>query len=321
MAGGSKKVVYAALGGNAAIAVTKFAAAWATGSSAMGSEAIHSLVDTGNQLLLLLGMWRSARPATAQHPFGYGLQLYFWAFVVAILIFGLGAGFSAYEGIAKIAAPHPLRDVWINYVVLALSLAIEGGVWFVALREFRRNKGELGWIHAVRGSKDPMVFTVLFEDSAAVLGLVVALLGIYFSIALDLPLLDGVASLIIAAILAGTAAWLAFECQSLLTGEGVAPSIRRNIRAIIGRTPGVEGINDLLTMHFGPNDVLIAASVDFDDRLSAADVERRVTEIEARVLADHPEAKRVFVEAQGRKAHHARFPAFASERKDFPHHQ
>src|SRR3954451_9330809 len=213
---GSRTVIYAALAGNAAIAATKFAAGWHTGSSAMLSEAVHSTVDTGNQLLLLHGLRRAARPPTPEHPFGHGLQLYFWAFVVAVLIFGLGAGLSILEGIGKVREPHPVENAWVNYLVLGLALAFEGAVWLVALRAFRAEKGPRGWLEAVRASKDPTVFTVLFEDSAAMLGLLVALLGVFLSERLALPVLDGAASVAIGLILAGTAAFLAYECQSLL---------------------------------------------------------------------------------------------------------
>ncbi len=300
---GSKGVVYAALAGNAAIAVTKFAAASFTGSSAMLSEAIHSTVDTGNQLLLLYGLRRAARPADPDHPFGYGLQLYFWAFVVAILIFGLGAGLSIYEGVAKVRAPHPVESAWINYVVLTLGLVFEGAVWVVAFRAFKAEKGKRGWIQAVRASKDPTVFTVLFEDSAAMLGLLAALLGVYLSQQLDMPVLDGVASIVIGLILAATAAFLAYECQSLLTGEGVAPEVRADLRRIAAAQPGVGRLNEVLTMHFGPRDVLVALSLDFDDTLSAAEVEAAVSAIERNIKAAHPEVTRMFVEAQDFHAH------------------
>jgi cation diffusion facilitator family transporter len=229
---GSKTVIYAALAGNAAISASKFAASWFTGSSAMLSEAIHSLVDTGNQLLLLHGIRRAARPPSPEHPFGHGLQLYFWAFVVAILIFGLGAGLSIFEGIDKVRTPHPVESAWVNYVVLTLGLVFEGTVWVVALRAFRQEKGTRGWLAAIRASKDPTTFTVLFEDSAAMLGLMVALAGVYLSQALDMPVLDGVASIAIGLILAVTAAFLAYECQSLLTGEGVDPMVRATMTPI-----------------------------------------------------------------------------------------
>lgn len=300
---GSKTVIFAALAGNAAIAATKFVASAYTGSSAMLSEAIHSLVDTGNQVLLLFGLRRAARPATPDHPFGHGLQLYFWAFVVAVLIFGLGAGVSIYEGIQKIHAPHAVEYAWINYIVLGLAILFEGAVWVVALRSFRKEKGRLGWIAAVRTSKDPTTFTVLFEDTAALLGLVTALVGVYLSERLALPVLDGVASLIIGCILAVTATFLAYECQSLLTGEGVAPEVRKAMRSLVAGHPGVIGINEFLTMHFGPDEVLVAMSLDFRDSLSAAEVERTVSDIEQRLKAAHPEVKRVFVEAQSFEAH------------------
>lgn len=299
----SKTVIYAALGGNLLVAATKFAAAGYTGSAAMLSEAIHSAVDTGNQLLLLLGISRAARPATPAHPFGHGLQLYFWTFVVAVLIFGVGAGVSIVEGIAKIRSPHPVESVWVNYVVLGLALVFEGGVWLVALKAFRATKGGRGWLEAVRQSKDPTVFTVLFEDTAAMLGLLVALAGIYLSQVLAMPVLDGVASLLIGGLLAGTAGFLAWECQSLLTGEGAAPEVQASIRAIAMAEPAVVRPNEVLTMHFGPQDVLVALSLDFDDRRTAAEVEAVVSRIERRIKAAHPEVTRVFVEAQDREAH------------------
>jgi cation diffusion facilitator family transporter len=300
---GSRTVIYAALAGNAALAATKFAAGWYTGSSAMLSEAVHSTVDTGNQLLLLHGLRRAARPPTPDHPFGHGLQLYFWAFVVAVLIFGLGAGLSILEGIGKVREPHPVENAWVNYVVLGLGLAFEGAVWVVALRAFRAEKGPRGWLEAVRASKDPTVFTVLFEDSAAMLGLLVALLGVFLSERLGLPVLDGAASVAIGLILAGTAAFLAYECQSLLTGEGADPAVRASIRRIATSTPGVVRLNEALTMHFGPRDVLVALSLDFEDALPAARVEAAVSAIERAIKAAHPEVTRVFVEAQGFDAH------------------
>ena len=193
----SKKVIYAALAGNGAIAVTKFFAAFWTGSSAMLSEAIHSVVDTGNQGLLLYGLKKSNQPADAHHPFGYGMELYFWTFVVAILIFAVGSGISIYEGISKLFTPHTIRNPMINYVVLAIAMVFEGAAWWVAFKAFRISKGRLGYLAAVRQSKDPTIFTVLFEDSAAMLGLVVAFIGIALSQALNMPSLDAVASIVI----------------------------------------------------------------------------------------------------------------------------
>lgn len=299
----SKTVIYAALGGNLAVAATKFVAAAYTGSSAMLSEAIHSAVDSGNQLLLLLGIWRAARPATPAHPFGYGLQLYFWTFVVAVMIFEVGAGVSVIEGIYKIATPHEIENPWVNYVVLGIAMAFEGAVWLVALRSFGETKGRRGWLEAVRQSKDPTVFTVLFEDSAALVGLLTALVGIALSQYLGMPVLDGVASLVIGLILALTATFLAWECQSLLTGEGAAPEVRASIQQIAASEPGVLRPNEILTMHFGPQDVLVALSLDFEDRCSSVEVEAAVTHIERRIKQAHPEVTRVFVEAQSLEAH------------------
>jgi len=304
MAGqGSKTVIFAALAGNALIAITKFVAASFTGSAAMLSEGIHSLVDTGNQILLLYGIRQAAKPADEDHPFGYGLRLYFWAFVVAILIFGLGAGLSILHGIEKIREPEIVSDAWVNYLVLGLSILFEGGVWLIALRTFRAEKGAASWIEAIKASKDPTVFTVLFEDSAALLGLLTALVGIALSQLLGMPVFDGIASVVIGVILALTAAFLAYECQSLLTGEGVAPAVRRSIRAIASGGTGVERVNELLTMHFGPQDVLVALSLDFTNTLRATGVEATVSAIERAIKASHPQVTRVFVEAQSFEAH------------------
>jgi cation diffusion facilitator family transporter len=301
--GSSKFVIYAALAGNLLIAVTKFAASAYTGSAAMLSEAIHSLVDTGNQGLLLLGLRRAARPATALHPFGHGLELYFWAFVVAVLIFGVGAGVSILEGIEKVLTPHPVENAWVNYLVLGLAMVFEGASWTVALREFHREKGRRGWLEAVRHSKDPTLFTVLFEDTAALLGLIIALIGVGLSQALDLPVLDGAASVAIGLVLAATAAFLAWECLSLLTGEGASAEVQAGIRAIAAGDPAILRPNEILTMHFGPRDVLAALSLDFRDGCSAAEVEEAVTRIERAIKSAYPEVSRVFVEAQEREAH------------------
>ena len=294
----SKTVIFAALAGNAAIAVTKFVAAGFTGSAAMLSEAIHSVVDTGNQLLLLHGLRRAARPPDARHPFGYGLQLYFYTFVVAVLIFGLGAVISILHGIEKIRHPEPVQNAWVNYLVLGVAVLFEGGVWLVALKSFNQERAGRGWLSAVRSSKDPTVFTVLFEDTAALLGLIAALLGVFLSDRLHMPVLDGVASVVVGVILSLTAFFLAYESQSLLTGEAASHETRIGINRIARAEPGVVGLNQALTMHFGPNDVLVALSLDFDDALAAGEVERTVTRIERAIKQAHPDVTRVFIEAQ-----------------------
>jgi cation diffusion facilitator family transporter len=294
----SHKVVYAALAGNIAIAVGKFVAAAATGSAAMLSEAIHSTVDTGNELLLMFGLSRAARPADASHPFGYGLQLYFWVFVVAVLIFGFGAVFSFIEGLRKISDPEPMKNVAVNYVVLALAILFEAGSWYVAFREFRKQTEGRGWFRTVRRSKDPTIFAVLFEDTAALIGLVIALVGIALGELLGMPVLDGVASIGIALVLAATAIFLGYESQSLLTGEAAFPEVRQGIEAIARAAPGVRHINQVLTMHFGPEQVLAALSLDFDDSISAEQVEDAVAGIERSVKSEFPEVTRIFVEAK-----------------------
>jgi len=294
----SKTVIYAALFGNAAIALTKFVAAGFTGSAAMLSEAIHSVVDTGNQLLLLFGLRRAAKPADAKHPFGYGLQLYFYTFVVAVLIFGVGAVISIVHGIEKIRHPSSVEHAWVNYLVLSVSILFEGAVWIVALRAFNAERAGRRWILAVKSSKDPTVFTVLFEDTAALLGLIVALVGVFLSEALDMPVLDGAASVLIGVILAGTAFFLAAESQSLLTGEAASHETRVSINRIARAEPGVMGLNQARTMHFGPNEVFVALSLDFEDTLAAGEVERIVSRIERKLKAAHPELQHVFIEAQ-----------------------
>jgi len=300
---GSKKVIYAALAGNALIAATKFAAAAYTGSSAMLSEAIHSLVDTGNQGLLLHGMRRARKPADAEHPFGHGRELYFWAFIVAILIFGLGAGISIYEGLAKIREPHPITSPLVNFAVLAAAALFELAAWLVAFREFRRVKGAAGYLDAVRRSKDPTVFTVLFEDTAAMLGLAVAAVGIALAVYLDRPWLDGAASLGIGLVLAITAGLLAYECKGLLIGEAADPKVAAGIRRIIGEKTAIRAINELRTLHFGPEDILLAVSVDFIDQMPASAVEETITEMEKDIKAAFPAVRRLFIEVQSTKSH------------------
>ena len=296
----SRRVILAALLGNGAIAVTKAIAALVTGSSAMWSEAVHSVVDTGNQFLLLHGLRRAARPATPRHPFGHGLELYFWAFMVAILIFGLGAGVSLYEGIDKIRAPRPMRHVWANYAVLLAAAVFEGSVWLLALRTFRRQTRRAPLLRAVRASKDPTVFTVLFEDTAALLGILVALAGVSASTLLHNPLYDGLASVLIGLILAATALLLANECRSLLVGEAVRPEVVADVRRLVLAQAEVCAINELLTMHFAPREVLLNISVSFVPSLSVAAIQEAVNRMERDIKRTHPEIRRVFIEAQSR---------------------
>ena len=299
----SSRAIIAALIGNSLIAIAKFIAASYTGSSAMFSEGVHSVVDSGNQLLLLYGVKRSKKPADSNHPFGYGKELYFWSFVVAILIFGLGAGICFYEGIHKISSPQPVTNPIINYTVLGLAIIIEGWTCWVAATEFKKSKGDLGWVKAIRRSKDPALFTVLFEDTAALLGLLVALIALTLSDYLNLPVLDAVASLIISFILAVTAGLLAFECKGLLTGEGAGEEVVTGINQIIDESQGIKHVNEVLTLHLGPEDILLNVSLDFEDDLSSGEVEEAISALESRIKGMFPEIRRVFIEAQGWGAH------------------
>jgi cation diffusion facilitator family transporter len=296
--GGSKTVIYAALAGNLAIALTKFAAAAFTGSSAMLSEGVHSLVDTGNGGLLLYGMHRAARPADRTHPLGHGRELYFWSFIVALLVFALGAGVSFYEGVVHLMAPEPVANVMVNYVVLGLSFVFEGSSWYVALKEFRREKGRLGWFEAVRLSKDPSVYTVLFEDSAALLGLVVAFAGILAAELLAMPALDGAASIGIALILGSTAIFLARESKGLLLGEPASPEVQEKVLAIAGQDPAVQRANGILSVHIGPEEIVAGLSIEFEDDLRAPEIEACVERLEARLKEEMPEISRLFVKPQ-----------------------
>jgi cation diffusion facilitator family transporter len=296
--GGSKKVIYAALAGNLAIAVTKFIAAAFTGSSAMLSEGVHSLVDTGNGGLLLYGMRRAARPADVTHPLGHGRELYFWSFIVALLVFALGAGVSFYEGVVHIMDPEPVANAKVNYIVLGLSFLFEASSWMVAFKEFRKLKGRQGWLKAVQTSKDPSVYTVLFEDSAALLGLIIAFVGILAAQLLDMPELDGAASIGIAVVLGATATFLARESKGLLMGETASPEVQRRVLALVQQDPAVQQANGVLTMHMGPTEIVAALSVEFEDHVTAPEIEACVQRIETRLNKEMPEITRLFVKPQ-----------------------
>jgi cation diffusion facilitator family transporter len=294
----NKVAIYAALAGNGLIALIKFFASAYTGSSAMFSEAIHSLVDTGNQVLLLYGIKSSERPADKTHPFGYGMEIYFWSFVVAILLFGLGAGVSVYEGISKIQNPHPLTNQLVNYIVIGFALFFEGIAFLIAYRQLGKTKGSQSLMKTIRASKDPAIFVVLFEDFAAIIGLAVAGLGIYLGEILNLPILDGIASIIIGLILAVTASCLAFEIKGLLTGEAASEETVSGIESIIKDESAVLYINEILTMHLGPEDILLNISIDFKGAMSSGNVEETITVLETNIKNKFPEIKRVFIEAQ-----------------------
>ena len=298
MAGESRRVIIAALIGNTLIAVTKFVAAALTGSSAMLSEGIHSLVDTGNQVLMLHGLRQARKPPDARFPFGHGKEIYFWSFVVAILIFALGGGISIYEGIVHLRHPRAIENPLINYAVLGLAILFEGAAWLFAFRAFRQTKGRWGYIEAVQRAKDPSLFVVLFEDSAALLGLLVALAGVGLSQLTGILYFDGIASVIIGLILVGTAVWLAWETKGLLIGESANAPVVEGIRAILEACPVIEHVNEVLTMHMGPDYILVNIAVDFRDDVAAGDIERTIAELDARIRERFPKVKRVFIEAE-----------------------
>ena len=301
MATGSKKVIYAALAGNTLIAISKFIAAFITGSSAMLSEGIHSLVDTGNQGLLLYGMRQAKKPADEFFPFGHGKEIYFWSFVVAILIFAVGAGVSFYEGLHQLMKPTPITSPVINYIVLGLAIIFEGGAWYMAFREFNRVKGRRGYIETIQRAKDPSLFVVLFEDSAALLGLAIALIAIFIADQTGLLIADGLASILIGFILAGTAIWLAYETKGLLIGESANVRVVQGIRALINKLEGVTHTNEVLTMHMGPDFILVNISLDFIDQLGVGEIEKKIANLDRAIKQSFPEVKRVFVEAEARR--------------------
>ena len=297
----SKLVIYAALVGNALIAVAKFIAAGITGSAAMLSEGIHSVVDTGNQGLLLYGLAKSKKPADDDFPFGYGKEVYFWSFVVAILIFTLGAGISIYEGLHHIANPAILRDPTINYIVLAVAILLEGAAWYFAYREFKKGMGHRGFFESVKQEKDPSTFLVLFEDSAAILGLFVALFGIMLSQYTGNMLYDGIASVLIGVILGGTAWWLAWETKGLLIGESANSDVIKSIKRMSLKQDGIVHVNEVLTLHMGPEFILVTISVDFRDGMNATEIEKAIVLLDKLIKAKVANVKRVYVEAEARQ--------------------
>ncbi|WPC35177.1 cation diffusion facilitator family transporter [Acinetobacter sp. YWS30-1] len=294
----NKIVVYAALFGNLAIALVKFVAAYITNSSAMLSEAIHSVVDTLNEILLLYGMKKAEQRPDALHPFGYGRELYFWAFIVALMVFALGAIVSIYQGIQHIIHPEEMQDPMINYIVLGIAILCEGFSWTVALRTFRKMKGKMGYFEAFRRSKDPTTFTVLFEDTAALVGLFIALTGIFLAHQLNIPELDGAASILIGVVLAVSAWLLARETKGLLLGETADPRLRENVLNIAQQDAAVYSANGVLTEQMGAHQVIASLSLEFKDDLTSDEIEACVNRIEAQIKQLHPEIITLFVKPQ-----------------------
>ncbi|TGD95761.1 cation diffusion facilitator family transporter [Methylobacterium nonmethylotrophicum] len=310
MAHESSGAIYTAAGANLAIAVAKFVGAFFTGSSAMLAEGVHSVVDTANQVLLLVGLKRAAKPADARFPFGYGREVYFYAFLVALLIFLGGGAFAVYEGVHKLQHPEPAADAVIlgrtvpgfivNLAILGFAVLAEGYSCLVALRAFWDEKGRLPPITAIRRSKDPALFTVLVEDVAALTGLVVALAGVILAETLRQPAFDGIASIAIGLILIGMAVFLMIETHGLLVGEAAEPELVARLHEIVRSEPGVHHVNEVLTQHLGPADILVNVSLDMDDTLTAGDIERLVGHLETRMKQASRKVRRVFIEIQAR---------------------
>jgi cation diffusion facilitator family transporter len=299
-ASSSRHVVIAALGGNLLVAATKAVAAFWTGSSAMMSEALHSFVDSSNEVLLLYGQHRAARRPDSAHPLGHGRELYFWSFIVALLIFAIGAGVSIYQGIAQIRDPEPIHDPWVNYVVLAFALVFEGISWVISYRQFRTTTagGRHTFYQAFQRSKDPPSYMVLFEDSAALLGILIAGAGTFAASHFQTPEYDGVASLLIGLVLAAIAALLARESKSLLIGEGANSELTQSIIAIAAQNPAVRRVNGLLTAQLAPDQILVALSLEFSDDVRVPELEERVIQIERSIRERHSEVTALFVKPQ-----------------------
>lgn len=293
---GTKVVIYGALASNLAIAVVKFIAAAVTGSSAMVSEGIHSLVDTGNEGLLLFGANRSLQPADAVHPFGYGKEIYFWGLIVAVMLFGVGGGMSIYEGISHLLHPVPLSEPNWNYWVLGLSFLLESGSWLIAYKHLPKTSRRQGFLGAVRASKDPAVFIVVVEDSAALLGLLIAGAGVYVSHRFEMPEADGVASLCIGLVLATVAMFLAYESRGLLVGESAVLQVVKDVRNVASADLAVEAVGEPLTMQLAPEDVLLNLRIRFDPGLSGDELTEAVKRIEMQIKQAHPEIRHAFIE-------------------------
>jgi len=291
----STRTLVVALAANLGIAVSKFAAAAITGSSAMLTEGVHSVVDSTNQLLLMWGRRAAKRPPDRLHPFGYGRELYFWSFVVAVLVFSLGAGVSVYEGIIHITNPEPAVSPLVAYIVLLIAFVLEGWSTIEAFHDFRKAKGELSWFQAVRQSKDPPAFIVLLENGAAMAGIIAAAVGLMISQLTGNPFYDGAASVVIGIILGLTAMLLAYESKGLLIGEAADPVLVEELRSLAGGCRGVVGVGHVLTLHSSPDQITVMMNVDFRDDMLAGEVERIVCHVEEEARRRWPAVRRLFV--------------------------
>ena len=291
----STRTLVVALLANLGIAVSKFVAAAVTGSSAMLTEGVHSVVDSTNQLLLMWGRHAAKRAPDKFHPFGYGRELYFWSFIVAVLVFALGAGVSIYEGIIHIANPEEAISPTIAYIVLLVAFLLEGWSTVEAFKEFRKAKAQLSWFQAIRRSKDPPAFIILLENGAAMAGIIAAAIGLFLSQQTGDPFYDGAASVVIGVILGLTAMLLAFESKALLIGEAANPELIAALHEMVLGRKGVTAVGQVLTVHSAPDQITAMLSVDFEDHISARDVERLVCDIERECEERYPIVKRLFI--------------------------
>ena len=294
----SKATIYSALAANLLIAVTKFVAGGISNSGAMIAEGIHSLVDTANELLLLLGLRRSKKEPDATHPFGYGRELYFWSFIVSILIFGLGGGISIYQGILHVIKPELLEKPSINYIVLGLSVIFEGGSLIIGVRQFNRVRGSQPWWQAIINSKDPSSFVVLFEDGAAVAGLIIVLICTYFNQRFNLPFLDGVASILVGLLLMGVSLILARESRSLLMGEGIAPDTKASICALVEQDAGVIKVQHMMSTYQSPEEVLLMLVVVFEDNLTTPAINEAIDRIQRRISEKYKLVRYIIIQPE-----------------------
>lgn len=292
----SRKSIYGALVANLLIAITKFIAGGISNSASMFSEGIHSLVDTGNQLLLLLGIKRSKKPADAKHPFGYGRELYFWSFIVSILIFGLGGGLSVYQGISHIIHPEPLGEPTLNYIVLIVSLVFEGISFVIAIREFNVIRGDMHWWKVVVTSKDPSTFLVLFEDAAALLGLLIVLICLLIAHSFGIPWLDGLASLLVGLVLVAVSGILARESRSLLMGESISPETKGKVNVLVGENPHVRGVKEIISTYQSPTEVVLLVMVVFRNDLTTQTLNTAIADIRDTIQKNFKLIRYVFVQ-------------------------
>jgi cation diffusion facilitator family transporter len=301
MAGSSKKAIYGAIIANTAIAISKFVAAFFTGSASMLSEGIHSLVDTGNGALLLLGIKKSQKPADDQHPYGYGNEIYFWSFIVAVLIFALGGGIALFEGIEAVLHPHPEVNreyiMW-NYAVLIFAMLFEGSALYVALKEFNKNRGDNSFYQALRDSKDTSTAAIVIEDTAALIGLTIALLSVFAADMTGNVYFDGLGSILIGILLVSVALFFAVECKDLLIGEGLMPNDLKKITTILDEDPQVGVYKRPLSLYFGPNEVLVNLDVTFERGMNSSEIEVAVDRLESKIKEAIPTVNRIFIEAE-----------------------